>query len=428
MRQILRLTVTHICQTDNGLKDMTFNTMTYNNSLDQVGTEKTSYLYNLFGANSSMYAIQKNNLFDNGGRNNESSLKFSTFVSNVETSIGTKPAIRNEYFDNGWLKTKYISEKPTNLAFYDLQKNDYSYNDRGWLTAINDPRQGSNKVQGCNEPLDGAKCFKKASNFYATIDFNPHTYCWGSTPAECFPYGVKDMKVNYSFSFSDYNNSTETRSKSEVLRNNSGSSYYTKSTYVNLNIDVRLDNFEAALEEITTEFWNVLQWRSNGPQTSSWDADELKASLKDIMRAELYKQYCQESDKLFAEKIHYEDGNATLNAPPQYNGNISWVETQVGNRRKQAFGYQYDNLDRLTNSQFAESKMDGSFNTLNNKYNESIVYEDLRGNIKNLTRRGVYTGFSIGGNTYYRYGDIDNLSYTYDDNTNKLIGINDIIP
>jgi RHS repeat-associated protein len=148
--------------------------------------------------------------------------------------------------------------------------------------------------------------------------------------------------------------------------------------------------------------------------------------LKDRMRTELYKQYCQESDKLFAEKIHYEDGNATLNAPNQYNGNISWVETQVGNRRKQAFGYQYDNLDRLTNSQFADTKMDGSFNTLNNKYNESIVYEDLRGNIKNLIRRGVYTGYSYGGTTYYCHGEIDNLTYTYDDNTNKLIGINDI--
>jgi RHS repeat-associated protein len=415
----------------NSLKDITFNTMTYNNALDQVGTEKTGCVYNLFGANSSMYSIQKSNAFDNGGRNNKSSFKFSNFVSNVETPIGNTPQIINEYSDNGWLKKKNINEV---FTFYwgdygrSLQTIDYSYNDRGWLTAINDPRQGSASINArdCGESLDAAKCFKKASNFYATIDFNPYTYCWGSTPADCFSYGVSDLKVNYSFNFSDYNNNSETRSKSEVLMNNSGSSYYTKSTYVNLNIDVRLDNFEAALEEITTEFWNVLQWRATGPQTGGFQADLLKASLKDRMRTELYKQYCQESDKLFAEKIHYEDGNATLNAPNQYNGNISWVETQVGNRRKQAFGYQYDNLDRLTNSQFADTKMDGTFNTTNNKYNESIVYEDLRGNIKNLTRRGVYTGYSYGGTTYYCHGDIDKLTYTYDDNTNKLIGINDV--
>ncbi len=115
--------------------------------------------------------------------------------------------------------------------------------------------------------------------------------------------------------------------------------------------------------------------------------------------------------ELFAMELHYDDGNPDLDAPPQYNGNISWVKWRVNTnstRLNQAYGFQYDQLNRLTNATYGEYELACKNLVNKDRFNESIIYADARGNISNIQRTGL-----VGGNTYAL---IDNLMMTYNGN------------
>ncbi|WP_044233935.1 hypothetical protein [Haliscomenobacter hydrossis] len=75
--------------------------------------------------------------------------------------------------------------------------------------------------------------------------------------------------------------------------------------------------------------------------------------------------------------------------------------------------YNYDYLSRLSTSTFHNYSDAGVISGTNN-YNENLTY-DLRGNIQTLQR----TGFYQNGGTC-TYGQIDNLTYSYKPNTNRL--------
>ena len=44
----------------------------------------------------------------------------------------------------------------------------------------------------------------------------------------------------------------------------------------------------------------------------------------------LSSKLCRDKLELFAEELHYYDGNPTLSATPQYDGKIAWAEWQTG--------------------------------------------------------------------------------------------------
>jgi RHS repeat-associated protein len=75
--------------------------------------------------------------------------------------------------------------------------------------------------------------------------------------------------------------------------------------------------------------------------------------------------------------------------------------------------YSYDYLSRLNSSTFHNYSDAGVISGTNN-YNENLTY-DLRGNIQTLQRTGFYTNGST-----CTYGQIDNLTYSYTANTNRL--------
>ncbi|MEN9609285.1 MAG: hypothetical protein RLZZ628_99 [Bacteroidota bacterium] len=112
--------------------------------------------------------------------------------------------------------------------------------------------------------------------------------------------------------------------------------------------------------------------------------------------------------QLFGMELHYDDGNADLNAPAQYNGNISWMKWRVNTnstRSSQAYGFQYDNLNRLTKATYGEYLLDKACVVNKNRYDETITYSDTRGNISNIQRNGLLANGS--------YGAIDNIVMTY---------------
>ena len=133
------------------------------------------------------------------------------------------------------------------------------------------------------------------------------------------------------------------------------------------------------------------------------------------------------SGDLFGLKLNYnevsESQNGNINrsvtsisgkVKPLFNGNIAesfWQTSSDGVLRK--YGYEYDNLNRLTGAFYQKPK---TLNPIPGSYNELVSY-DKNGNIQNLKRTGNLDNpiFSI---------DIDDLSYIYD-NGNKLLRVND---
>jgi RHS repeat-associated protein len=120
-------------------------------------------------------------------------------------------------------------------------------------------------------------------------------------------------------------------------------------------------------------------------------------------------------DQLFANNTAGGDIGG-MSGTIQKAGNISQLAWRVRGRERQSYSFSYDHLSRLTAATYYD--VSGSNTATNtNLFNESLTY-DLRGNIATLQRQGFYS--STCG-----YGQIDNLSYTYNTNTNQISSITD---
>ena len=116
---------------------------------------------------------------------------------------------------------------------------------------------------------------------------------------------------------------------------------------------------------------------------------------------------------LFAFKVNY---NQTENTLGLYNGNISEVFWRSSNDDiKRKYGFAYDELNRLLKATYY--KPDAAV-ALTKSYDEQMTY-DKNGNITHLNRNG---GQDL---PYYAPLEIDNLTYKYDSNDNKLKGVHD---
>ncbi|WP_298140001.1 DUF6443 domain-containing protein [Flavobacterium sp.] len=134
---------------------------------------------------------------------------------------------------------------------------------------------------------------------------------------------------------------------------------------------------------------------------------------EDVVQSD-YSEY----DDLFYFKINYNtvDNDISGAINPLYNGNIAettWISTTDFMFRR--YGYQYDNLNRLTNAIY--QKPDSAVPETNS-YNESLTY-DKNGNIISLQRNGEC-------DDPVEVIQTDNLVYTYDSNNpNQLIKVVD---
>ena len=120
-------------------------------------------------------------------------------------------------------------------------------------------------------------------------------------------------------------------------------------------------------------------------------------------------------DDYFGMSLKYDNPASTsgLSSVAQYNGNICeihWNSENSASTNRKAYGFQYDKLNRLKTSTYAETT---SYNTHKNFYNENIGQYDFNGNITGLTRNGNGTSTN----------NIDDLNYTY--NGNQLTGVSD---
>jgi len=114
--------------------------------------------------------------------------------------------------------------------------------------------------------------------------------------------------------------------------------------------------------------------------------------------------------------------NAQLEAPAQKNGNIAGIKWQVAGREMQAYGFQYDGINRLKQAKYADIASDGVYR-LNDRYNERLTYDAI-GNILSLERHGVLPDELNPG--CFLEDRIDVLAYSYDGN--RLTGVADSAP
>jgi RHS repeat-associated protein len=119
---------------------------------------------------------------------------------------------------------------------------------------------------------------------------------------------------------------------------------------------------------------------------------------------------------LFAFKINYNNqpGNSSVDA--LYNGNIAETFWKTASDyAMRSYGYQYDDLNRLTNAIYRKP---GDAIPVSGAYNESLSY-DKNGNIKLLQRYGDSDAPSV-------VFKIDDLTYDYlNENSNQLTKVTD---
>lgn len=116
----------------------------------------------------------------------------------------------------------------------------------------------------------------------------------------------------------------------------------------------------------------------------------------------------------FGEIISYEKGFGNA----YYNGNISGIRWKtLGDRTARAYGYLYDNANRLIYADFSQQNAGSSSWTKDQvDYTVGNLSYDEEGNIKSLTQKGLTIGNSV---------IIDSLSYAYFDNSNLLKNVTD---
>jgi RHS repeat-associated protein len=123
------------------------------------------------------------------------------------------------------------------------------------------------------------------------------------------------------------------------------------------------------------------------------------------------------ADDLFTMKLLYNDNSTLsgLSSEKQFNGNIAGIiwnsKDQNNNYTRRGYGFIYDAVNRLNNSDYGEGT---NFTAAADQYNEYDISYDANGNINTLKRNN---------NT----GLIDNLTYTYTNSniSNQLDNVSD---
>ena len=124
-----------------------------------------------------------------------------------------------------------------------------------------------------------------------------------------------------------------------------------------------------------------------------------------------------DSNDLFGMELDYTTGAtvAGTTIPANFDGNISVAKWQSNNLedapKKQAFGYKYDNLGRITSANYAADNS-GNWTGDQNYYSTTYSYKDVQGGFDQVTREGRLGEAST--------TTIDDLTYSYYANSNQI--------
>lgn len=115
------------------------------------------------------------------------------------------------------------------------------------------------------------------------------------------------------------------------------------------------------------------------------------------------------------------DDDKFLNSPKQWNGSIrGTIWRSQGDNSPRKFSYEYDNINRFTAAKYLQKENPSDNNWVNTKVDFTTMVSgyDANGNILGMQQTGIIPG-SAGGIL------LDNLSYNYFSNSNKLKEVSD---
>lgn len=146
----------------------------------------------------------------------------------------------------------------------------------------------------------------------------------------------------------------------------------------------------------------------------------IRSQLTSVNKDYIYDPTCNDyTNMTFGEQIAYESGFNNVRTDGGISGFI-WRGSGV----QRAYGYNYDYAGRMTSADFRQweynpNNINGyDWNNTYNDYSVSNVTYDPNGNLLSLKQRGVEFG---------QVQDIDDLSYTYSDNSNRLDNVTDAV-
>ncbi|MGE0931758.1 DUF6443 domain-containing protein [Peijinzhouia sedimentorum] len=120
-----------------------------------------------------------------------------------------------------------------------------------------------------------------------------------------------------------------------------------------------------------------------------------------------------DSDDLFGMELYYDYGYSQA----QKNGNIAGVRWQTATDEvKRSYGFRYDVPQRLNHADYRAHNGSNWTSLESGRYSVNNIAYDANGNITALQRQGLLNSTGTPS-----YGQIDNLSYTYDGNRLKTV-------
>ncbi len=240
------------------------------------------------------------------------------------------------YNNNDYLTQKIIGNG--------IQQIDYQYNPRGWLTKIN--------------------------SVDATYDEDP---CGPILPEDdCedlfdFGHGDDDKRItqlSVAFNCTEIDQQIPTyielTSRDQTFNNQGTERVFTAGLF----------GWQAGTDNaLPNQFEVIINYNNNDEEQIltyiveqiilCLENDQHPPQLADIMYHEIQNALQassgpQPAAPLFGMEIFYDKGNAALSAPPQYNGNISWMKWRVKGEDQMAYGFTYDPVDLLRKANYGK--------------------------------------------------------------------------
>ncbi len=391
------------------------------------GISTFTYLYDDAG---NITETTRSHISPLGNINYTMTSRFDKGVRNIHNDMDVEGAfidISDLVFDDReWLQSKSLGGG--------LQGISYDYNPRGWLTQINSVESTIPGYIPCNDG-DGDQ---------------PLCDCFG-------PYTVHSLEIFYDclematgqptnvalniISSTINGESQSVFDEQTVIIPFNGGTYDQASSYSN-NISLDLGgglgegggggpgggNPGQAIDDVLQYIYDCLVAAGLDPSNNSEPGDiigGLQYAIFDALNigadGQLPIDPTSSSDSLsanlFGMEIHYFDGNSELNAPPQYNGNISWIEWANFSEPVQRYGFSYDGANRLLAAKYEAEKIEECDKIFQGVFDVNIAGYDPRGNILGITRNGIT---EIVNNTP-TFGLIDDLTFIYNDTNSNLL-------
>jgi|GEM_PF-1204173 len=317
---------------------------------------------------------------------------------------------------------QYTGQNP-DLSY--LQSVDYAYNERGWLTHINNCDLVNNSPDGWGYGMSGYETDEVVEILELGID----PYDDGNGPA--LRLHIKQTK-HYVEDISTYDPNVTypvITSKDEyrhVVSQAAEPTIYTDLHAIHsqaMFLDFAdLHQADTITDSLIFAYAGLkLTTALQGKGVTSQDAiDEVNDELTFYLGDELYLDVVNDDDHdLWGLCISYDDYFAALNTVSQYTGNISSLRWRSKtDDKKKGYAYEYDGLNRLVEAAYKAVPAGGNSYTADiDHYNlENVIY-DFNGNIESMKRRGL-TQYNPGV-----FGVIDDLEFSYEGN--QVVKIDD---